>query len=52
MRTRFISDSSKDRPTAEVVGYQLVEIGYEKPFRDDHLNDGIPAGWNGSLTAS
>ena len=44
MSTLFISYSTKDRPTAEIFYGKLVEMGYEKPFRDDHPNSGIPAG--------
>lgn len=44
MSTLFISYSTKDRPTAEVFYDKLIEMGYEKPFRDDHPDAGIPAG--------
>ena len=44
MSTLFISYSTKDRPTASIVYTQLVEMGYEQPFRDDHPDSGIPAG--------
>ncbi len=44
MSTIFISYSTKDRATADIVYKQLIEMGYEKPFRDDHPDSGIPAG--------
>jgi WD40 repeat protein len=44
MSTLFISYSTKDRPTAELFFDKLIEMGYEKPFRDDHPEAGIPAG--------
>lgn len=51
MGTLFISYSSRDRPTADVVYNKLLELGYEGPFRDDHPNSGIPAGsrWESEL---
>ncbi len=44
MSTLFISYSTKDRATADIVYKQLIDMGYEKPFRDDHPDSGIPAG--------
>jgi hypothetical protein len=43
MSTLFISYSTKDRPSAEIFYGKLIEMGYEKPFRDDHPDAGIPA---------
>lgn len=34
----------EDRPTAEVVCDKLIQLGYEKPFRDGYSKTGIPAG--------
>lgn len=44
MSTLFISYSTKDRPIAETFYEKLIEMGYEKPFRDDHPDSGIPVG--------
>ncbi len=44
MSTLFISYSTNDRPTAEIFYHKLAEMGYERPFRDDHPDAGIPAG--------
>ncbi len=43
MSTLFISYGTKDRPTAEVFYGKFIEMGYEKPFRDDHPDCCIPA---------
>jgi hypothetical protein len=44
MSTLFISYSTKDRGVADLVYEQLLALGYERPFRDDHPRSGIPAG--------
>src|SRR5262245_31548940 len=44
MSTLFISYSTKDRSIADIFYDKLIEMGYEKPFRDDHPESGIPAG--------
>ncbi len=44
MSTLFISYSTKDRVTADIVYQKLIEMGYEPPFRDDQIDTGIPAG--------
>ncbi len=51
MSTLFISYSTIDRAFAERVYDQLMEMGYERPFRDDHPESGIPAGtsWESEL---
>ena len=44
MSTLFISYSTKDRLIANTVYTQLIKLGYQPPFRDDHPSSGIPVG--------
>ena len=44
MGTLFSGYSVMARPTTEIFRVQLIEMGDEQPFRNDHSNSGFPAG--------